>query len=831
MPRHLTTAALALTLLAASLSQAKDQVPPAWLTLPQQSVASSDDALALLVNPAGLGVEGGGTLYLLAPYQSQGHFEDWGVVLGDGLGFAAEALRSDTTGTRRRYTWGLGFGDEGTYCGFAYSWTTGIDRQNTWDIGILERPFRFLSLGLVGRGINSPRLNGRRLPVGWDAGVGFRPLALLSYPWARKGDRLTITADAYLRRFDELPNRPKQGYFEEVDTKFGAAVEIIPGLTGRLDYSPEIKGVMKHDARMWGGLSFNFGTNEVGSYQRSGAVSGVAYASFQEHHRPTWLKPKKKRFVVIELEGPVVLQSGGFAFFRPHYRSISDFYKEMEQLTDDPEVAGLLLKLGDVQCGWSKLQELRGALERFKASGKPIHVYMESAGNGEYYLASVADKIYLAPASDLDLVGLSATMFYLRGTLRKIGIEPEIAHIGAYKSASDIFMREDMSDAEREATDAVLDDIYAQFTKGLAEGRGKSESDIRAVIDRGPFTSDQALKEGLVDSLVYEDQLEDIIKAADRSKPSLIEEKKYRGNKTASREWNDLRRKSIAVVYGSGAIMSGQSSDGGLFGGPTMGSETIAEAIRQAREDDEVAAIVFRVDSPGGSSLASEMILREVRRCREGDNRKPFIVSMSDVAGSGGYYVACLADTIVAMPGTITGSIGVFGGKFSMGALEKKIGLGTATLKRGKFADWTSSDRPFTDEEWEKLRSQINATYQIFLRHVAEGRGMDTAAVHKIAQGRIWSGSRAKEIGLVDTTGGLDLAMVIAAAAAGIKEGETYTIEQFPKSEFEFGIEFETFVRSALPRPLLTVADRLADRMRWGDGEILLLMPFDVDIH
>ncbi len=276
------------------------QTHPSWLTLPQNSVASTDDALALLVNPAGLGVDGGGAFYFLAPYQSDGHFEDWGFIAGEGFAFAAEALRSDPGGTRRRYTWGLGFGEDDFYYGFNYSWTTGIDRQNTWDLGIMERPWSFLSVGAVARGINRPRLNGAKLPIGWDLGVALRPLEVIDWSWARPSDRLTFTLDAKLRQFEELPGQVAQKYFDDIDYTYGVEAEVVPGITGHFSYSPEIKGVLAHDSRLWAGLTFNFGDMEVGAFQRSGNGSGVAYLAARDIDRKSWLKPIRERVIIID---------------------------------------------------------------------------------------------------------------------------------------------------------------------------------------------------------------------------------------------------------------------------------------------------------------------------------------------------------------------------------------------------------------------------------------------------------------------------------------------------------------------------------------------------
>lgn len=822
---------------------------PNWLTLPQHSAAMTDDALALFVNPAGLGVDNGPTSYFLLPYSNKGNFGDWGLAFeGDGLAYAMEVMADSlvwqgTTlpGYRRRHTLGLGGGEYGQYFGVAYSWTTRLDRQNSWDIGYLSRTARWLSIGIVARGVNEPHWQGAKTPVAYDLGLAVRPLTLWT-PRGKGADRLTLFFDAKMHKFDAYVDaagipQEKQTYTDNIDLNLGANWQVVPGFNVHFDFAPELKeGPLKHDARVSGGVSFNFGNGGFGAYQReaqNNQLSGVAYLSGNELYKKTIFQKPQKRFVEIVLKGDIVEYEPRSLLFRPRNRSIYKFHKEVERLTEDVEVCGILLKIENFSAGFAKRQEMRNALMKFKAAGKKIVVYMESGGNGAYYLATVADKIYLPPASGLDVVGIAAQALFVKGTLNKIGIEPQLEHIGDYKSASDMFTRESMSPAQREATDAILDDFFDIFIQAIADGRGKSVDDVKVIIDQGPFSSEEALKHGLIDSIVYEDQLSDLLKTLTSKRVVTVPEKKYLAKWDYPTEWFDVREKKIAIVYGLGSIVSGESSSGGIFGGETMGSATIARALKQAREDKEVTAVVFRVDSPGGSGLASEMIMREVKRYKEGDNKKPIIVSMSDVAGSGGYYVACMADTIVALPTTITGSIGVISGKFAVDGLYKKIALNQETLKRGKFADMYWASRSFTDEEWSKLRDHINQFYQLFLQRVAEGRAMDTAAVNKIAQGRIWSGADAKENGLIDATGGLDLALDLAAKAGGIKEGEKYKVKFYPrrKHELNFGSQWmESKIRNSIPLPLLTIADRLADEQRWNDGEILMLMPYQLEI-
>ncbi len=838
-----------LSIITFSGSTSAQVIQPNWLTLPYHSVATTDDALSLLVNPAGLGVNNGPSSYILFPYYQRGNFGDWGLALGGDLfGFSMEVLADSLSwygqtldGNRRRYCWGLGFGDEGQYFGFSYSWTTRIDRQNSWDIGYLSRPVRWISVGIVARGINEPRWQGTKTPIAYDLGVALRPLATF-LPRGKGGDRLTLSIDAKLRKFNAYTDRAgnlqdKETYTENIDYKIGLNWQVVPGFNAYLDYEPKLKnGLLAHDTRISGGMSFNFGNGGFGGYQteaQDNRLNGVAYFTGNELYKKTIFQKPEKRFVEIVLKGNIIEYDTRLSIFRPRQRSIYKFHKEIERLIDDNSVCGILLKIENFNAGFAKREEMRNALLKFKASGKKVVVYMEQGGNGAYYLASVADKILMPPTSYLDVSGIAAQALFVKGTLAKVGIEPQLEHIGDYKSASDMFMRESMSPAQREATDAILDDLFEVFVKAISNGRNKSIDEVKTIIDKGPFNSEEALKYGLIDSLVYEDQLNDILKSLTTKNVKIVSEKKHLSKWECPTEWYDIKAKKIAVVYGTGSIVSGESSPGGIFGGETMGSATIARALKEAREDKEIAAVVFRVDSPGGSGLASEVILREVKRYKEGDNKKPIIVSMSDVAGSGGYYIACMADTIIALPTTITGSIGVISGKFACDGLYRKIALNQETLKRGKFADMYWASRPFTDEEWEKLRDHINQFYQIFLQRVSEGRGMDTSEVNKIAQGRIWSGIDAKENGLIDITGGLDLALEIAAKIGGIKEGEKYEIEFYPKrkAEFDLGSEWmESRIRKALPSSLLTILARLSDEQRWADGEILMLMPYYLEV-
>ncbi len=848
-----TISILSTALIALPLPAQLSPVPPGFLGLPQNSVAVTDDALSLLVNPAGLGVPTGGSAYLLAPYMSKGDFGDWGFSLGgEGLGFAAEYMKNGLADKRNRYTWGMGFGAKGSYFGFAYSWTSGLNRQNTWDVGYLSRPMNFVSTGIVARGLNNPRytivnpgsgsIYNIKQNVGWDIGLAVRPFALFVPIGNKWGENLTISFDAYLREIDPVGPFAEERYGDNTGYKIGAILDVVPGLTVNFDYKTIIDdGVYAADEMISAGLTFNFGNQGAGVLhdgEHDGMKSsGVAWMSQNDLYRQTWPKVKQKKYVEIVLRGPIVEYQSTSSIFSPRYRTLYKFIRQLDKLADDPDVAGIILRLEGYGAGWAKTQEMRKALSDFRAySGKRIIVYAESCGNGSYYLASAADKIYINPSGDVGLNGLKAHMVFVKNSLDKLGIDPELEHIGKYKSASEMLTREDMSEGQREATDFILDGLFDDFVADIADGRGIAEDELIELIDNGPYNAKDAEEAGLIDGLIYEDQISDMIEELEGEELSIIKEKKKNRQKEAKTEWFDFRKKSVAIVYGVGAITSGGSGGGGIFAGESMGSKTLAKAIRAARNNPEVAAIVFRVNSPGGSGLASDVILREVELCTEGDDAKPIIVSMSDVAGSGGYFVACKADTIVADPGTITGSIGVVTGKLAYHRLQEKMGVNTATLKRGKFADMYEGYRSFTDEEWEKVRYEINEFYQSFLQKVADGRDMDTSEVNKVAQGRIWTGRQAKDIGLVDVTGGLDVAIELAARAGGIDDGESFNVKMYPSYHgWEFMGEMETAVQSlalkVVPEPLLETMNAITEQTRWKEGEMLYLMPYKLEIE
>jgi protease IV len=459
----------------------------------------------------------------------------------------------------------------------------------------------------------------------------------------------------------------------------------------------------------------------------------------------------------------------------PTVRGVVDALKKAKT---DKRISSVILRPTGAAALWGKVQEVREAVADFRRSGKPIVAYLEYGGEQEYYLATACDKVFLMPSASLDLTGMANYELFLRGTLDKIGAYPDALHIGEYKTASNTFTEHTFTPAHREMAESLNNDMYEQLVRGIADGRRKSERDVKALIDHGPFLPEDALRAGLIDDLAYEDELDDKVKLAP-GKVRFVEMHEYRQVSSSSLGMN--RGPRIAVIYAAGIIASGKSTYESP-GGAVVGSDTIVEYLRKARADETVKAIVLRVDSPGGSAIASDIIWREVLLTK---NQKPLIASMSDVAASGGYYISMPAHAIVAEPSTLTGSIGVVLTKFVIDGTLKKLGMNLEGVSQGKYADMYSPKRPFTPEERARMVENMQATYDTFVEKAAQGRNTTPEKIDAIGQGRVWTGRQAKQIGLVDELGGLDRAVALAKQRAKIaQDAEVELVIYPPKKSF-----------------------------------------------
>lgn len=458
---------------------------------------------------------------------------------------------------------------------------------------------------------------------------------------------------------------------------------------------------------------------------------------------------------------------------------LNDILANIKKAKTDENIKGIYIEIGMISAGFATREEIRNALLDFKESGKFITTYSEIYTQGSYYLASVADYICMYPEGGMELRGLNSTIPFFTNALKKMGIEPQVIRHGKFKSAVEPFMLTEMSDENREQIETYMGSIWEHFLKNVASDRELTRDRLNEMAENLEIqTTEDAVRLGLVDSLFYRDQfqnhLANLMEQENYDDINFVSLKKY--NKVKNENARDkFKKEKVAVIYAQGEIQSGEGSE------TVIGSERISKAIRKARKDEKVKAIVLRVNSPGGSALASDVIWREMKLANE---EKPVVVSMGDVAASGGYYIACASDKIYASPNTITGSIGVFGIMPNIEELmTDKIGITFDNVKTNKFADLGSVNRPLTQEEYDIIQKGVVDVYNTFTSKVAEGRDMSQENVDDIGQGRVWSGTNAMDINLIDEYGGLEAAV---AGAAELAELEDYRIYELPEQKDPF---------------------------------------------
>ncbi len=524
-------------------------------------------------------------------------------------------------------------------------------------------------------------------------------------------------------------------------------------------------------------------------------------------------------------------------------QSFTSLLTQIRKAKVDNRIGGVLLDINFPGIGWGKADELRDAIADLRTSGKPVYAYMELGTNREYYIATAAEKIYLSPPGSLYVNGFAAEAMFYKGSLDKLGVETDVIQIGPkYKNAPDQYTKTEMGEGQKEVINAVLDEYFGRFTNAVAESRKKSVADVKAMVDNAPYTAAQAKTQGLIDDAIYREQVDTELKTRlgykEDQKLRSISGGKYREIPSDSLGLN--KGEKVAVIYASGAINSGRSSSG-VVNGQMVGSDTIVDAVNDAADDKSIKAIVLRVDSPGGSALASDLMWYALENAKA---KKPVVVSMSDVAASGGYYIACNANKIVAEPATITGSIGMFMGKPVLKGLYTWLGVSNQYTMRGKNAGIFRETEHWTPEERAKMVEQANAVYyDSFIPKVAKGRNKTTEEANSLGQGRVWTGTQAKANGLIDEFGGLEKAIDIAKQLADLTAEKDVRRVVFPEPrpffESYFGGETSAEVKereaqeaviSALPADIkrLFRYASLFDKMQ--NGQALAMMPFELDI-
>lgn len=445
--------------------------------------------------------------------------------------------------------------------------------------------------------------------------------------------------------------------------------------------------------------------------------------------------------------------------------ALDDIMASIDKATDNDNIKGIYLYIGDFSASVASLQEIYKGLEKFKKTGRFIVAYADSYGNGTYYLSSIADKVYMNPSGTLALTGINISTVFFKDLLSKIGVEMQIFKVGTFKSAVEPFTQTSMSEANRLQLTTFINSIWTEITKTIARNRGISDTEVNLYADSGLFLDDAqtAVQHKLIDSLVYSSDMKEIIeKLVDKDYNTLtISDMKFVAR---NKEYSKNR---IAIVYAVGEIDGSNKNDG-------IDSEDISEDLLDIADNDKIKAVVLRINSPGGSAYGSEQIWKAVSVVK---SKKPIVVSMGDYAASGGYYIACNTDRIFAQPTTLTGSIGIFGIFPNIGGLTDKLGIKFDNVKTNKYSDFGATYRPMNTEERAILQRYINNGYELFTKRCAEGRNMNIDSLKAIAEGRIYSGTDAMRLGLVDEMGGLEEAITFAAKKANISN---YTLKYYP---------------------------------------------------
>ena len=708
-----------------------------------ENPALADEATAVWINPAGLGFRRSTTFFGSASFGGDTTHVN-ALLAGGHLG--AGWLRSDAE-SHRRDRWRLAFGGTGPAgllgFGAAFQWLVPEHggRDFSADVGAMTRPAQWLSAGAVARDLGADRASEHR---SYEVGLGLRPV----------GETLTLAGKARWTHGSPFKERT---YWQ-----VGGILNVGPGIL--------VEGAYDKDRRVLAGAQIILGRASGGgaaTWRRDGdGTLGWATVRLQSDIRATRIH-MRGNVAEVRLSG-TIRDQGSFSLLGGATYPLAGLVGQIRRAGDAPDVAVLYLRFEGMDIGQGMADELRASLVEFKErSGRPIVAYMTGADVREYYVASVADSIYLAPMADLSVVGYAAYPMFLRRALDKLHVVPEFDRIGKYKSATEELTDSTLSAPYREQLTSLLDDWYGRLVDAIAKGRDIAPDSVRTLIDGAPYMAADAKARGLVDGIGHEDRAFDAAKAmAKRASGHAGRRVHMAGRRSYNERWGTLPR--VAVVFASGDIVAGTGGTDIISGTQLMGAETMARALRAVREDRTIKAVVLRIDSPGGDALASDLIWREVARLRE--SKKPVVVSVGDLAASGGYFIACDGDSIISNPGAIVGSIGIFTGKLYVAGLYDRLGVGVDVITRGDNAAIYSWQTSLTPQQRELVRRGLQYGYDVFVSRVAEGRKMTAAEVDSVGRGRIYTGEQGIDRGLIDRIGGLEDAIRAAMHMARIAD-------------------------------------------------------------
>lgn len=731
--KHKTMLIIVLVILSSTICLAQ-------ILIPSQAIATTDNMLAPVVNPANLGFgnsDGIGFMQLWDDNRWRDHY--WFFANTEGISYVYEKVSS------RINTHTLATGGEITgpymlpnlYSGTSYKWTNNKYKKGGFRSGFLYRPTDFSSLGFTWN--NDRDLSGDNfMSPSYQFGVGYRPFA--QFP-ILKQHRLEFSADfSYSKNFNND--------YELYQPTIGVSTELMDGIKLGGSYNLENENMMLN-------FSFSQKNSQIGSLTHLSEQNnfGTGYVFLSDDSFLPLAGKSRKSWYSLPIKQEVVTYKapkykfGPFSIFDDKQTGVEDILDNIKKAKDDPCVSGIVFINKNFSASIALKQEIITELKSLKSSGKQVIFYYDNISNSDYIFASaIADKIYLNPQGTIDLKGIAVNAPYLKDMLEKLGISVYNFRSHPYKTAGNMFSESEMTPEERAEYEQILASLYSQICTMIQEGRGsKLSKPVSTLIDEGPYyLAGDALTAGLVDELVYESQFKDKIKQDFKYSATIEKLPDYQ-----TYTWSHNKKSKVAIIYAQGNIVMGKGEVGNK-----IAQATTVDIIRRARKNSEYKGIILRVDSGGGSAQASDIIHKELELAKT-ENKKPIVVSMSGVAGSGGYYISCNADHIVADPATITGSIGVIGLAFNAENLFKKIYVNWSEVKKGKHSDFGSITRKWTDDEKLVMQKLIASSYHDFVQKVANGRKKDYAVIDSIAMGKIWTGEQALKNGLVDELGGL----------------------------------------------------------------------------
>lgn len=753
-------------------------------------------------NPAALARYKPATFQVMADYFDGKYLKSWGTVVSkEGFATAYRKIDNPTGEDIKEYLWamGLSLGGSLSVGGSYRNFSSGPEIYNNrhlWNTGLIFQSGPNLTVGATFSNLNKGKIAGERTQIEQQYSLAYRPFE----------EMVTLSASMFLGTKQSV---------SDASYVYHAEVRPMGGIY--------LSGFIDSDRNYQLGIRINLRNYFVGSQSRLNRSNDgrgtTTYAGVTAAKQKSIIPYEKRRVVMSISDG--VKENPPQPIFGKKEIPYPTMLLSLYRAASDVSVNGLVINLDELRIGFAQAQELRDAIRYVRSAGKKVIVHAGYPNNIAYYVATAADSIYLPPVSQLNLVGLRAELTFYAGTLEKLGIKADLLRIGDYKTATEPFTNEASSDANREQINRLLDNLFAQIVTAIAEGRGLSADSVKALIENGPFNSQQAVQAGLVDRLLYRTDMLDSVSRSTK----LTSLRAYVSDTLITDRW--APKPVIAIVVAEGDIGGTQKDAVPFQPDVAVTPGAMGYAFHDAMSNRQVKGILFRINSPGGLALAGEDIWHQAKRSA---NKKPIIVSMGNVAASGGYYIAMASPTVIANPGTITGSIGIFGGKVDLSKLYEKIDLHKELYQRGRFSAMLSSMRSFTDEERAKYLSGLNDFYQHFITLVAENRKLTVDSIDNLSRGRVWTGSEAISNGLVDGLGGLKEAIDLLKTRLG--DDKEYGIELYPRNRPWLQLPMPSLFSSISEKIFGKSSNTSASSLISSENGVMFTrMPYDLSIE